>query len=56
MTTVAQILVLSIQLMIDGISTELQEDHWGGLPGEAAQGARRGREVDAVGHRGSGGV
>ena len=42
--------------MIDWLSSELQEDHRGGLPGEAAEGARRGREADAVGHRGPGGV
>ena len=42
--------------MIDWLSPELQEDHRGGLPWEAAEGARRGREADAVGHRGPRGV
>ena len=35
---------------------ELQEDHRGGLPGEAAEDPRGGREADAVGHRRPGGV
>ena len=35
---------------------ELQEDHWSGLPGEAAEDPRGGREIDGLGHRRAGGV